>query len=1077
MNWEVFAYWNVQELTTVFNAVAALVGSNDFHGLLRTVALVFFISLALTILARRAAQEDFIRWLVMLSVFNGFMLVPKVSVSIVDRTGTTPPAVVANVPLGLAALASSTSKIGDWLTRAEEALFSLPSDVRFVENGTLWGHRIMRERLAASAVSPVLSSNLVEFYRECVWPDIATGYLSMADIAGEEDIWEFLNGKLNPGLYVQLAGEATPRPCQGAGGAYEVATAQLNTDADENLAILSRKLYPGMSAALAKTTLTASLQGTSSYMLGTTQGAQAIMRQAIIGNSIIDAGYQIPAQVGDAATAAVKLAEVQAIRSFNTSNQAMVALSDSTMPRLRNVVELLIYALFPIVTVLIVAAGHNALPILKSYLGAMLWVQLWPPLYAIMNFAMNVKASAAMNSMTAGEGLALKYYSYLGQATVSDQAVAGVLTVAIPVIAYGIVHGIISFAGQLGAVAQPAGQYGANLSQGNLQFGSSNINATKMDMATQGQYSTQPIMRGGTGHGMFASSDADVTTTGSSLEYKGRGWSASAMDTNHDGQISMSQRELMAFKGEGFANFGSSADVGISGHRGSTNFSGDQTDRGSGTQVKGGTGSTARLTDGQRAELSRMLTDNLQKVIEVADGNSHKEGSGAGVKSVRGTAGSETSTNTENFSVSSQASIGGGADDRVEGRESHQLQQQGGGGKHAKSLFGPTTATMNLSRKIMASIQAGISGGATTGTQNRDEAKKLAQNMSEAEIRDAYEIVKSTLDKTARGTTDAAVKQGAESLGATLDRTTTYSRDSVGSLMDSVSAGHRDEAGRRNAAGVKVDSSMDLFYTAWGMLAQQRGWDDTFTPARAAEFTREWNNNASFREDAAARQYKSQEESPLMGQGVNPVKSQADIKAQGVPTVADNTGRAHKDNLELVQGQSNAQGTAPGTQPDASGVDTEAAKRAAAANTAFSGAQATQMQNLGAGTVADAIYRDRQIGMGSTVANAYLGGWGYASPEAYSGALQAAAKNDPELGARLQAVGAAQHRGEKINEGDIKWIEDRADKALGGAQKSAREAAGFGKPQSMPAVAGSNGEAHKGNPELAQSPNNSQGLL
>jgi hypothetical protein len=1044
--WEVFAYWNVQELTTVFNAVAALVGSNDFAGLLRTVALVFFISLALTMLARRTGMEDFIRWLVMLAVFNGFMLVPKVSVSIVDRTGTAPPAVVANVPLGLAALASSTSKIGDWLTRAEEALFSLPSDVRFVDNGTLWGHRIMRERLAANAASPILSNNLVEFYRECVWPDIATGYISMADIAGEEDIWAFLDGKLNPGLYVQLAGDTTPRPCQGGGSAYEVLTTQLSADVEENLSNLGRKMYPDMSAAVAKTTLTASLQGTSSYMLGTTQGAQAIMRQAIIGNSIIDAGYQIPSQVGDAATAAVKLAEVQAIRSFNTSNQAMVALSDSTMPRLRNVVELLIYALFPIVVVLIVSAGHNALPILKSYLGAMLWVQLWPPLYAIMNFAMNAKASAAMNSMTAGEGLALKYYSYLGNATVSDQAVAGVLTVAIPVIAYGIVQGVISIAGQLGAVAQPAGQYGANLSQGNLQFGSSNINATKMDMATQGQYSTQPIMRGGTGQGMFAGSDADVSATGSSLEYKGRGWSASAMDTNHDGRISMSQRELMTFKGEGFANFGSTADVGMSGHRGSTDFSGDQTDRGSGTQVKGGTGSTARLSDGQRAELSRTLTDNLQKVIEVADGASHKEGSGTGARSSRGTDRTSSSSNQEGFDIASKGGITARESKTASGNESQIVQQQDGAGG-AKPRLGPTSATKSLAHSIMGAIDASISGGATTGAQNRDEAKKLAQNMSESEIRDAYDMVKSALDKTARGTNDAAVKQGAESLGATLDRTTTYSKESVGSLMDTVSAGHRDEAGRKNTAGVKVDNSMDLFYTAWGMLAQQRGWDDTFTPGRAAEFTREWNSNASFREDAAARLYKSQDESPLMGQGVNPVRTQADVRGQGVPVVADNTGAAHRNNLELVQGQNNVQGTAPGTQPDASAVDAEAARRAAAAKGAFTGAQAVQMQNLGAGVAADAIYRDRQIGMGSTLANTYLGGWGYASPEAYSGALQDAARNDPELSARLQAVGAAQHRGEKISEGDIKWIEARADKALDGSQKSAREAAGFGKSQ------------------------------
>ena len=40
MNFEVYAYWNIEELTATFNAVAALMGSGDYLGLLRTLALV-----------------------------------------------------------------------------------------------------------------------------------------------------------------------------------------------------------------------------------------------------------------------------------------------------------------------------------------------------------------------------------------------------------------------------------------------------------------------------------------------------------------------------------------------------------------------------------------------------------------------------------------------------------------------------------------------------------------------------------------------------------------------------------------------------------------------------------------------------------------------------------------------------------------------------------------------------------------------------------------------------------------------------------------------------------------------------
>jgi hypothetical protein len=38
--YEVYAYWNVAELEAMFNAVASLMGSGDYRGLLQTIAIV-----------------------------------------------------------------------------------------------------------------------------------------------------------------------------------------------------------------------------------------------------------------------------------------------------------------------------------------------------------------------------------------------------------------------------------------------------------------------------------------------------------------------------------------------------------------------------------------------------------------------------------------------------------------------------------------------------------------------------------------------------------------------------------------------------------------------------------------------------------------------------------------------------------------------------------------------------------------------------------------------------------------------------------------------------------------------------
>jgi conjugal transfer mating pair stabilization protein TraG len=87
---EIFSYWNVRELQLVFNAVAAIVGSSDYLGLMRTIALVGLLSMAMAVLAGFSQLPDFGRWVIMLAVFNGMLLVPKVSVVITDRTGNQP---------------------------------------------------------------------------------------------------------------------------------------------------------------------------------------------------------------------------------------------------------------------------------------------------------------------------------------------------------------------------------------------------------------------------------------------------------------------------------------------------------------------------------------------------------------------------------------------------------------------------------------------------------------------------------------------------------------------------------------------------------------------------------------------------------------------------------------------------------------------------------------------------------------------------------------------------------------------------------------------------------------------------
>jgi hypothetical protein len=152
--YEVYAYWNVAELEAMFNAVASIMGSGDYLGLLRTMAIVGIIVVVIATLTGRERLDGMWKWLFFLAIFQSMLLIPKVTVTIVDRTGNEPPRAVANVPIGLGAFAHSMSKVGDWLTGAFETVFSLPDDVKFRRNGTLFGHRVLSERLAVKSGNP-----------------------------------------------------------------------------------------------------------------------------------------------------------------------------------------------------------------------------------------------------------------------------------------------------------------------------------------------------------------------------------------------------------------------------------------------------------------------------------------------------------------------------------------------------------------------------------------------------------------------------------------------------------------------------------------------------------------------------------------------------------------------------------------------------------------------------------------------------------------------------------------------------------------------------------------------------------
>jgi len=151
-------------------------------------------------------------------------------------------------------------------------------------------------------------------------------------------------------------------------------------------------------------------------------------------------------------------------------------MAESALPKIRNVVEILVIAMFPIIFLLVIAAGSKAGIVIKSYVMAFVWVQLWAPLYAVLNYVATLEsASGALAAAQGIAGFTLSTTAVIGSSLISNQAVAGMMTLAIPVIATMIVTGgaqaLTSMTGTVMGPAQSSAQTaGASAGAGNIGF-------------------------------------------------------------------------------------------------------------------------------------------------------------------------------------------------------------------------------------------------------------------------------------------------------------------------------------------------------------------------------------------------------------------------------------------------------------------------------------------------------------------------------------------------------------------------------------------------------------------------------
>ncbi|WP_018949049.1 conjugal transfer protein TraG N-terminal domain-containing protein [Thioalkalivibrio sp. ALMg11] len=507
---EIITYGSGSYVQQTLTSLSALAGSSDWVTLARIAGVVGIVWVMLAAFKNARGGSLQVDW----SWFLGFgfiylgLMVPKVDVAVIDRIesgcGTAPPAIVTGVPVGIAAFGYVTSGLGDGITRLYEQYISLPGDQQYAQNGMLFGSQVARTLTQTRIADSELSADMSSLMTSCVFPMIARGHLPLNEATRSTDLWQTISSQLPNNRWVArsdgsvlscraLGDELTPE-ITGNGASQIQAAARQNGGA----------IWSACTVDDAAARYLASAGGvTGQDMLGINQDAASLTRQAMTINAMQDAFAQGVSETDNAALAQ-SVFTAQAEQTQRNTYMLMGNMASRTLPVMRAVIEALLYALFPVIMIFMLTPAW--LSVLGQYIIVMMWIQLWPPMYAVLNSIMywyGAPQSQRMAEMSDGSsGLTLDTAASVSYANTDMVALAGYMALTIPMISYMMIRGGAMIGASVASslnqpMSQAATRSGASLTDASMQSGSVSWDTSQVNTASANQVNTAPNMRFG----------------------------------------------------------------------------------------------------------------------------------------------------------------------------------------------------------------------------------------------------------------------------------------------------------------------------------------------------------------------------------------------------------------------------------------------------------------------------------------------------------------------------------------------------------------------------------------------------
>jgi conjugal transfer mating pair stabilization protein TraG len=495
MEFFIYCYGDMETLRGLFEGVVRITRINSpfgspFATILKVTALIGFFSMMVYGLLT-PGRFPVLSWFAGFVLVYGLLFVPTAKVWFLDNTregASASGGSVDHVPFGLAILASLTSQIGHEMTKLFETgmqSVNLPETLKYGQHGLIPGNRIVTQARKANIKTPQLYSDMMNFLYNCTMYDIADGTIDANTLRNEQtNIWGLLgpeNSKTNPSRYSPIGQSGDLKTCPDA---YKDINTRLTNEVPLARAEMMKKMNPDLTLAEADMFFNEQFRDAmiTSRLGDASSDVTNMLRQNMMINIIGQSSQVIGQKMADPATVMYSSAVSQATAATNMSYQVQAAMAAQAMPMIRNAIEAVAYALFPfVILVCFVSTSSGMLMAIKSYVMTLVWVQLWPPIYAVLNYVATLSCGYAIGSaggFASGEtgGLSLANANSIYGTGISNEAVVGYMTVLVPVIASAIVYGGGKAASiGVASMVSSSGRAAEGAASGNTSMGVQNI--------------------------------------------------------------------------------------------------------------------------------------------------------------------------------------------------------------------------------------------------------------------------------------------------------------------------------------------------------------------------------------------------------------------------------------------------------------------------------------------------------------------------------------------------------------------------------------------------------------------------